>query len=213
MQPKLELDIKPEISVFKHSDSSKRRASNSCGDSGNLQITKVDQKPFSSAGIKRNHRTNGLSAMDQSLMAKMTDGEWDSTGKAQLLGPALTELAQKLERSNALQILPIRPALVGSPDEDSDNHYIPKKKRKTEYPTSVNVNQHYHQKTGPFDTRSLAVGPPNDIRAKKLLQEDANPANKAPIKAHSAPLQISKLARTDMNWKPLVSLGCCKLTQ
>lgn len=142
------------------------------------------------------------SGMEQ--VVKMGDnGDWDN--KAQLLGPALTELAQKLERSNALQILPIRPTATSTSEDNSyeNHHHMLKKRRKIDH--SANSNPPPLNRTGPYDSKSLALGPPGgDRRAKNSHGELLNSIDSTLLPAHSIPIEISKLSRVDINWKPLV---------
>jgi hypothetical protein len=53
----------------------------------------------------------------------------------QTMGPTLEELAAKLQKSNALQILPVRPSVIKQPDSsgESDNHAGNKRIKTEEY--------------------------------------------------------------------------------
>lgn len=136
-----------------------------------LQILKVDSSQMlrngqiSGHGVKRPYNQSGSKRVVDTRTSASSSAMAMFDGKninADMLGPGLSELAQKLKKSNALQILAIRPP-VGARDVGMDYDMLRLKRLKmdpeAEYALQrFNADYLIHPlNSGPFTTRKHTI--------------------------------------------------------
>lgn len=139
------------------------------GNSANgLQILKVDssQMPKNgqisghSGGVKRPYNQTGSKRVVDSRGSNVMNMFDSKNINADMLGPGLSELAQKLKKSNALQILAIRPQIGRDSGVDYDLMQLKRMKMEVDAEQTLRITSDFFidpLNTGPFTARKHTI--------------------------------------------------------